>query len=67
MTISNITARLFVASVWYDIQGMTKKEKLYAKAKELIAGDRAEIAYVTKDARYLELTLEREAKSKSTQ
>lgn len=36
-------ARVFVASTWYSTSGLSKKEKLYAKTRELVSGDRAEI------------------------
>ncbi|TRY10038.1 hypothetical protein FNU75_02355 [Proteus mirabilis] len=38
-----IGSRVFSASVWYDTSALPKRRRLYAKARELIAGDRAEM------------------------
>lgn len=43
VTFSPLTARNFVASTWFDTVGMSKKEKLVAKCREMVSGDRAEI------------------------
>lgn len=40
---SPLTARNFVASTWFDTRGLSKKESLVAKCRELVSGDRAEI------------------------
>lgn len=45
-------ARHFVASTWYCTDGLTKSERLYAKARELVSGDRAEIMCETGDVEY---------------
>lgn len=44
--------RVFAASVCFDADGLTKQEKLYLKARELIAGDRAEIMTWTGNGDY---------------
>jgi len=44
--------RVFVASVWFETNGLTKQERLYSKARELVAGDRAEIMRWTGDGDY---------------
>ncbi|MEY0837396.1 hypothetical protein AB7238_14310 [Providencia alcalifaciens] len=41
--IAYISSRYLVACVWYDTSLLPKRKKLYAKARELIAGDRAEM------------------------
>ncbi|TNV03537.1 hypothetical protein FH869_07745 [Providencia rettgeri] len=41
--IAYISSRYLVASVWYDTSDLPKCKRLFAKAKELIAGDRAQI------------------------
>ncbi|HHR6206300.1 TPA: hypothetical protein ACS726_000003 [Providencia alcalifaciens] len=41
--IALIGSRVFSAGVWYDTSLLPKRKKLYAKARELIAGDRAEM------------------------
>ncbi|HCT9717905.1 hypothetical protein [Proteus mirabilis] len=38
-----IGSRVFSASVWYDKSTLPKRKRLYAKTRELIAGDRAEM------------------------
>lgn len=38
-----IGSRMFSARVWYDTSILPKRKRLYAKARELIAGDRAEM------------------------
>lgn len=47
-------ARCFAASVWFDTAGLSKRERVYAKCRELVSGDRAEILAVTGDTRYFE-------------
>lgn len=64
---NKITGRNFVASTWFDTSGMTRREKLYAKARELVAGDRVEIAIDTGDCRYFDIALSRQIESGSTQ
>lgn len=44
-------ARVMVASAWYDTHGLTKRQRLYCKARELISGDRAERAAIGEDKR----------------
>ena len=44
--------RTFVASTWYETTFLSKREKLYAKARELISGDRAEIICQTNNPEY---------------
>lgn len=41
--IAFLGSRYFSACVWYDTSGLSKSRKLYAKARELIAGDRSQI------------------------
>lgn len=64
---NKITGRNFVASTWFDTDGMSRREKLYAKARELVAGDRVEIALDTGDTRYFDIALSRQIKAESTQ
>ena len=47
-----VEARKFVASTWYETTFLSKREKLYAKARELISGDRAEIICQTINPEY---------------
>ena len=47
-----VEARRFVASTWYENTDLSKREKLYAKARELISGDRAEIICQTNNPEY---------------
>lgn len=47
-----VEARRFVASTWYETTFLSKREKLYAKAHELISGDRAEIICQTNNPEY---------------
>ncbi|HCI7572448.1 hypothetical protein NL511_05180 [Klebsiella pneumoniae] len=47
-----VEARRFVASTWYETTELSKREKLYAKARELISGDRAEIICQTNNPEY---------------
>ncbi|HBR1088397.1 TPA: hypothetical protein MNP03_002186 [Klebsiella pneumoniae] len=47
-----VEARKFVASTWYETTFLSKREKLYAKALELISGDRAEIICQTNNPEY---------------
>ncbi len=47
-----VEARTFVASTWYETTFLSKREKLYAKARELISGDRAEIICQTNNPEY---------------
>lgn len=47
-----VEARRFVASAWYATTELSKREKLYAKARELISGDRAEIICQTNNPEY---------------
>lgn len=44
-----VLARNFLASKWYETSGMSRKEKLYAKCRELVSGDRAEYLVATGD------------------
>ena len=44
-----VLARNFLASTWYETSGMSRKEKLYAKCRELVIGDRAECLVATGD------------------
>ncbi|WP_170832159.1 hypothetical protein [Proteus mirabilis] len=41
--IALVGSRALLASIWYDTSGMSSRRRLYAKARELIAGDRAEM------------------------
>lgn len=52
-TFAPVTARVFVASTWYETSGMSKREKLYAKCRELISGDRVEMMVETGDVERL--------------
>lgn len=45
-------ARVFVASTWYETEGLSKKSKLVAKCRELVSGDRAEHLAATGDFAY---------------
>lgn len=47
-----VEARRFVASTWFNTTGLSKSEKLFAKAKEVVSGDRAEIMCQTGNAKY---------------
>ncbi|HAN2346620.1 TPA: hypothetical protein IEP67_001605 [Escherichia coli] len=47
-----VEERRFVASTWYETTDLSKREKLYAKARELISGDRAEIICQTNNPEY---------------
>ena len=47
-----VEERRFVASTWYETTDLSKREKLYAKALELISGDRAEIICQTNNPEY---------------
>ncbi|MFX3149777.1 hypothetical protein V6117_07400 [Klebsiella pneumoniae] len=47
-----VEARRSVASTWYETTFLSKREKLYAKARELISGDRAEIICQTNNPEY---------------
>ncbi|XAY75015.1 hypothetical protein ABDC71_04675 [Klebsiella pneumoniae] len=47
-----VEARRFVASTWCETTDLSKREKLYAKARELISGDRAEIICQTNNPEY---------------
>lgn len=49
-----VLARNFVASAWYETSGMSRKEKLYAKCRELVSGDRAEYLVATGDMKPFE-------------
>ncbi|EOX9114087.1 hypothetical protein ACPW90_003927 [Providencia rettgeri] len=40
--IAYISSRYLVACVWYDTSSLPKHKHLFAKAKELIVGDRAQ-------------------------
>ena len=46
-----VEARRFVSSTWYETTDLSKREKLYAKARELIS-DRAEIICQTNNPEY---------------
>lgn len=52
-TFTPVAARVFVASTWYETSGMSKREKLYAKCRELISGDRVEMMVETGDVERL--------------
>ncbi|EMY6299796.1 hypothetical protein J7S95_12360 [Providencia stuartii] len=41
--IALVGSRALLASIWYDTSGMSNRRRLYAKARELIVGDRAEM------------------------
>lgn len=41
MIFNEYTARCFVARTWYHTEKLSKREKLYAKCRELVSGDRA--------------------------
>ncbi|MEQ4671668.1 hypothetical protein AB7W30_17515 [Providencia manganoxydans] len=41
--IALVGSRVLLASIWYDTSGMSNRRRLYAKARELIVGDRAEM------------------------
>lgn len=49
-----VLARNFVASIWYETSGMSRKERLYAKCRELVSGDRAEYLVATGDVKPFE-------------
>ncbi|WP_432465050.1 hypothetical protein [Enterobacter hormaechei] len=51
-TFTPVEARRFVASTWYETTQLSKRERLYAKARELISGDRAEIICQTENPEY---------------
>ncbi|HHR6132234.1 TPA: hypothetical protein ACS72K_003883 [Providencia alcalifaciens] len=36
-------SRSFSACVWYDTSALSKSRRIYAKTRELIAGDRSQI------------------------
>jgi len=51
-----VEARRFVASTWYEIRNLPKRERLLAKAHELVSGDRAEVIVQTGDTEYRKST-----------